>query len=365
MNLIEIENKAGKIKLNDIVHQPVIDRLISEIGSIFGASAAASGDYSGELMNVAENAVDTLDIEIHTPGGSVFEGYRLYTAIKEMQARGVHVTGTINSLAASMGSVIAMACDVIRMVPGGRMMIHDVQTGVRGNAADLAKAAQQCDEMSNDIAQVYADRTGHKIEDIREKMKAETWMSAKAALADGFIDQIYAPTAAKNAVDIASVETTPRDMSFLDRLTNPSDTEAQERIIALEATISQHDQVVSDYEAKLGIAETALAEIEVVKAENLTLSAQVATIADLQASIAQLTEKAEITETKIGEAAAQMLAAQGHGAPLVIAGENLTQSEAQGDILDQYEAMSGQEKRDFLAKHAIEIQSAAKSRDKA
>jgi len=348
MNLIEIQNKAGKIKLTDIVHQPVIDRLLAEIGAIFGASAAESGEYSGELTNCAENAVDTLDIEIHSPGGSVFEGYRLHTAINEMRARGVVVTGTINSLAASMGSVIAMACDVIRMVPGGRMMIHDVQTGVRGNAADLAKAAQQCDEMSNDIAQIYADRTGHKLEYVRGKMKEETWMSAKVALAEGFIDSIYDPSASKNPIDIATGDGTPRDMSFLDRLTNPSDTEAQERIIALEASISQHDQVIADYEAKLAIAETALAEVEVVKAENAALTEQVATIPTLEASVLMLTEKAEISEVKIGEAAAQLLAAQGHGAPLIITDEKLTQGNSKLLTREEFNALTPADRLKFV-----------------
>ncbi|MFA9263256.1 MAG: hypothetical protein ACEQSB_08145 [Undibacterium sp.] len=102
MNLIEITNKAGKIKLNDIVMQPVMDRLISEIGKIFGAKAAENGDYSGELTNCAENAVDTLEIEIHSPGGSVLDGYVLYNEILGLRKRGVHVTATVNSLAASM-----------------------------------------------------------------------------------------------------------------------------------------------------------------------------------------------------------------------------------------------------------------------
>lgn len=320
MNLIEITNKAGKIKLNDIVQQPVMDRLISEIGKIFGANAAESGEYTGELTNCAENAVDTLEIEIHSPGGSVLDGYTLYSEIKKMRGRGVYVTATINSLAASMASVIAMAADKIRMVPQGQMMIHDVQTGIRGNAHELRKQADLIDGMSDEIAEIYANRTGATAEAMRGKMKNETWMSAKVALAEKFIDEIYDPTDAKNTVDIAPADGTPRDMSFLDRLTNPSDTEAQERIVALEASISQHDQVIADYEAKLAIAETALAEVETLKAENLALAEKAELIPTLEASIAMLTEKAEITETKIGEAAAQLLAAQGHSAPVVIEG---------------------------------------------
>lgn len=316
MELIQIENKAGKVKLNDIVHQPVIDKLLSEIEQIFGASACANGDYTGELTNFAENAVDTLDLEIHSPGGSVFEGYRVNAALNEMRSRGVYVTVTINSLAASMGSVIAMASDKIRIVPGGRMMIHDVQTGVRGDAKALSEAAKLVDEMSNEIADIYAARTGHKAEDIREKMKAETWMGAKEALAQGFVDEIHDPKAAKNSVDIVQTLGTSGNMSFLDRLTSPSNAEALEKISALEAIISSHDEAVAAFEAKLEVAENALAEVEVIRAENVKLTEQVSLIPDLEASIAMLTEQAKFTAEKVDTAAAAKLAAMGHQEPL-------------------------------------------------
>jgi len=309
-----------------------MERLISEIGKIFGANAAESGSYSGELTNCAENAVDTLEIEIHSPGGSVLDGYLLYSEIKKMQARGVHVTATINSLAASMASVIAMAADVVRMVPNGRMMIHDVQSGVHGNAEALKKQAAIMDEMSQEIAEIYAAKTGATPDAMRKKMKEETWMSAKVALADGFINEIYDPSPAKNTVDIGAGETTPVNMKFLDRLTSPSDTEAQERIVALESQISQHDQVVSDYEAKLGIAESALAEVETLKADNIALSEKVNGIPVLEAKIVTLTAEAVVSAEKISAAAAQQLAAMGHGKPVDLSKEKPAEGSGSKEI---------------------------------
>ena len=105
MNAIEITNKSGKIRLNDVVVKPVIDQLIDEIGKLFGAKAVADGADFGEITNCAENAIDTLEIEINSPGGSIFDGYTIYNEIRSLRDRGVEVTATIIGMAASMASV--------------------------------------------------------------------------------------------------------------------------------------------------------------------------------------------------------------------------------------------------------------------
>lgn len=332
MNLITIENKAGKVKLTDVVHQDSVTKLIQEMDLVFGAKAAANGLVQGEITNCITNAADTMDIEIHSPGGSVFEGYRAYHAILAMRQRGVYVTATINSLAASMGSVIAMAADKVRMVEGGRMMIHDVSQNIGSANAELhARAALILDGMSNEIAGIYSKKTGAKREEMRALMKQETWMDTTVSLARGFIDEVVGGDTAKNSgVDNAEGEGTRGDMSLLDRLISPSNLEAQERIVALESQISQHDGEVSELQAKLDTATTALQEAAEIQALNVTLNEtvalHVATIAAKDAEIATLTEAANFTAEKVDSAAAAKLAAIGHGEPLDLGTGNVTEA---------------------------------------
>lgn len=374
MNLISIENKAAKLKLNDIVMQPVMDKLIADIGKVFGANAAESGSYTGELTNCFENAADTLDIEIHSPGGSVMDGYVLYNEIKKLRGRGVFVTAHINTLAASMASVIAMAADKITMATGGRMMIHEVSSAVRGNADDLRKQAQICEDMSDEIAGIYSTRSGLSKEVCRTMMRAETWMNGPEAKKLGFIDEIIDGSTAKNIVDVAPAVPTSENMTLLDRLISPSNAESKERIDALELQIASHDGQVSELAAKLETAENALAEAAIIATENKALVENVAsltasiamhveTIAAKDAEIVALTEAATITQDKINLAAADKLAAQGHGEPVNLGSGNVTSAES-ADLLEQYENLQGQEKRDFLAKHAVELQSLAKAKSK-
>ena len=218
---IQVSNKLGKLKLGTVTGDS-INKLLSELAVIFGATAAKNGMNFGGLTNHAENAADALEIEIHSPGGSVFDGLRLYHEIVALRSRGVFVTARINTLAASMGSVIAMAADRIVMVPSGKMMIHDVSSSAGGTAADHARSAKLCDDMSNDLANIYSKKTGHGVADLRELMKRETWLSAKQALAEKFIDSIDDGTTPAKAQASASIldqynnmQTGPEKRAFL------------------------------------------------------------------------------------------------------------------------------------------------------
>jgi ATP-dependent Clp endopeptidase proteolytic subunit ClpP len=191
MNLIQTENKAGKVKLTDAIMPWSVEKLTEDISKLFGAKAAAEGADFGAITNCAENAVDTLEIEINSPGGSIFDGYNIYQEIMSLRDRGVIVTATVTGMAASMASVICMSCDIVRMVPHARMMIHDASQAVQGNAEKLRKAADLLDGLSADIAQTYVNRTGKPLDEIRAMMKVETWMTAKQAVELGFANEVF------------------------------------------------------------------------------------------------------------------------------------------------------------------------------
>lgn len=190
MNLLQTENRVGRVRLNDIVNPWTADELIGDIERTYGAKAVADNLMVGGFMATDEGALEVLVLDLHTPGGSVLDGYRVHQSLMSMRERGVKVIANVNTLAASMGSVIIMAADEINIVQGGRIMIHEAAQTVSGNAADHARAAKNLDEMSDEIAAVYANRTGSPVEDMRALMRAETWMGAKEAVERGFADAI-------------------------------------------------------------------------------------------------------------------------------------------------------------------------------
>jgi ATP-dependent Clp protease protease subunit len=345
MEILTIENKAGKVRLNESVNPDSMTRLIDEIGLVFGAKAAANGADFGEITNCIENAVDTLDLEIHSPGGSVLDGYKLYHALLELRGRGVFVTATINSLAASMASVIAMGADKIRMVKGGRMMIHEASNVVAGNAEDMARAAKLLDEISGEIAEIYAGKTGGDSEEIRNMMKKETWMGVDEAKSKNFIDEII-----EGKFDTAKKG---KSMNILDRLTSPASAEALAEIDTLKAEVSNRESEVAELSNKVSVAEAALQEAATATAElrnNLaTVNARVTELEAIAARVPDLEAAAQITAEKIGNEAAQLAASIGLPDPLTDTGNSSTAETSKTPNLDIFNSLSGAERSAFYA----------------
>lgn len=155
--------------------------LFDEIGW-FGVTAQ---DFVHEL-----NAISTGTIELHlnTPGGDAFDGVAILNALRSHSAR---VVSIVDGLAASAGSFIAQAGDERVMMPNSTMMIHEASGLCIGNAADMQQCADLLSKLSDNIASVYADRSGRGAAgDWREFMHAETWYDAQEAVDAGLADRV-------------------------------------------------------------------------------------------------------------------------------------------------------------------------------
>lgn len=131
--------------------------------------------------------VDTINLRLNSPGGEVFDGIAIFNVLRGHRAR---VNVTVDGLAASIASVIAMAGDSIEMGRGSRMMIHDAHGLALGDAATMRELADLLDQESDNIAGFYASRAGGKADGWREKMRATTWYTAEEAVAAGLADRV-------------------------------------------------------------------------------------------------------------------------------------------------------------------------------
>lgn len=131
--------------------------------------------------------VDDIDLRINSPGGLVFDGVGIYTALLEHKAR---VTAHVDGMAASAASFIAQAGDDILVKKPARMMIHDASAVAWGPPALMREVADLLDSLSDDIAGIYADRAGGKASTWRKAMTAETWYSSAQAVAAGLADRV-------------------------------------------------------------------------------------------------------------------------------------------------------------------------------
>lgn len=135
------------------------------------------------------DANTTLHLRINTPGGDVFEGRAIRTAIQQHKGPSIaHIDG----LCASAGTTIADGADEVEITEGGFYMIHNGWTWMYGNKHDCRKTADLLDKIDAAIIADYAKRTGVDTEQLVQWMDAETWFTAQEAVEHGFANRIMA-----------------------------------------------------------------------------------------------------------------------------------------------------------------------------
>ncbi len=131
--------------------------------------------------------VGDVTVFINSPGGDVFAGAEIYTALREHKGK---VTVKISGIAASAASVIAMAGDEVLMSPVAYMMIHDPWTYAVGNARELEHTADVLRTVSEGMIAAYTTKTGKTRDEIAALLAGETYMNAQEAVDEGFADGI-------------------------------------------------------------------------------------------------------------------------------------------------------------------------------
>lgn len=192
-----VENSADDADSTDIF-------VYDSIGGWFGM-------YADEFVEALGNiTTKNINLRVNSPGGSVFEGIAIANAIRTHPA---NVTVYVDSLAASIASIIALAGNKLVMMPQSQLMIHDASGGCYGNAAEMEYMRNLLDKQSDNIAAAYAARAGGTVEDWRAKMRDETWYTGDEAVAAGLADEVMAmPQKSDDADDEGTANAAPESV---------------------------------------------------------------------------------------------------------------------------------------------------------
>lgn len=169
-----IANAAGS---ND---KPAQVHLYDEIG-FWGVSA---GDFMDELKGISASAIE---LRVNSPGGEIFDGFAIYNALNSHPAE---ITAYVDGLAASAASFIIQAADRIVAQETSQVMIHAGIGFAFDNAKGLRALADQLDQLSGMIANIYAARSGVDVAEWLAAMDAETWYTAEEAQRAGLVDEV-------------------------------------------------------------------------------------------------------------------------------------------------------------------------------
>lgn len=156
----------------------------AEVYQFFGYSTVTPTGVITALKNAGGMPIKA---EINSPGGDVFAGSEIFTALKNYSG---NVEVDIVGLAASAASIIAMAGDQVKISPTGQLMIHRASTVSQGNSDDLSSDLQGLDSTDQAIVNVYQEKTGMDPQNIYRMMSEETWINAQEAVKQGFADEI-------------------------------------------------------------------------------------------------------------------------------------------------------------------------------
>lgn len=177
--------------------------IYDEIGA-YGVSAKS---FLAELCELDSKA--PLDLRLNSPGGSVFDAVAIYNALQRHEGP---VTVTIDGIAASAASYIAMAGDTVVMPENTFLMIHDPSGMVMGNAGDMRSMAEALDKIAGSLVRGYAAKSGRPDEGIAALMAAETWLDAADALELGLADKVIEPVRIAASFDITRFRNAPADL---------------------------------------------------------------------------------------------------------------------------------------------------------
>ncbi|MCY4591953.1 MAG: ATP-dependent Clp endopeptidase proteolytic subunit ClpP [Alphaproteobacteria bacterium] len=171
----------------DIYSRLLKERIIFITGPI---NDAVSSVICAQLLFLeAENPSKDIAMYINSPGGIVTSGLAIYDTMEYIRPE---VSTVCVGQAASMGSLLlaAGAKGKRYCLPHAKVMIHQPSGGVQGQATDIEIHAREILETRARLNRIYVKHTGRTLRKIESAMDRDTFMSPKAALEFGLIDEV-------------------------------------------------------------------------------------------------------------------------------------------------------------------------------
>jgi len=133
---------------------------------------------------------DEVVIIINSQGGAVDAGFAIWDQLKMAS---FPKTTVVTGLAASMGSVLALAAPKERRFasPMSRFMIHQpaLSSTVQGQATDLEIQAKEILRTKQQIVALYCAATGRGEKEVEKAIDRDKWMTAEEAESFGLINK--------------------------------------------------------------------------------------------------------------------------------------------------------------------------------
>jgi len=182
-----VEQTARGERAFDIYSRLLKERVIFVTGPIedYGASL-----ITAQLLFLeAENPKKEVHMYINSPGGLVTAGLAIYDTMQYV--RPPVQTFCIGQAASAASLLLCAGKKGERFaLPNARIMVHQPSASFYGQAADIARHAQEIVKLKRRLNEIYAKHTGQTVEAIEKQLDRDTYMTAEEAKTFGLLDQV-------------------------------------------------------------------------------------------------------------------------------------------------------------------------------
>ena len=171
----------------DIYSRLLKERIVFLVGSVNDSVATL---VTAQLLFLeSENPKKEIYFYINSPGGLVNAGLGVYDTMQ-------YVKPDISTLcigqAASMGSFLLSAGTKGKRfsLPNSRIMVHQPSAGFQGQATDIEIHAKEVLSLKKRLNEIYSKHTGRTVEEIKNALERDKFMTPDEAVAYGLADKI-------------------------------------------------------------------------------------------------------------------------------------------------------------------------------
>lgn len=196
---VVVEQTGRGERSYDIYSRLMKDRIVILNGEVHDTSANL---VLAQLLYLeSQNSSEDIHLYINSPGGSVTAGLAIYDT---MQFISSPVSTIVIGQAASMGSFLAQAGEPGKrfVLPESRTMIHRVSSGTPGTRGsvhvqelqfeDAIRSMEESKRLNERLTRLYVkhNNKGKSYEEMFDKMKFDTFLSAEEAVENGLADKV-------------------------------------------------------------------------------------------------------------------------------------------------------------------------------
>jgi ATP-dependent Clp protease protease subunit len=184
-----VEQSSRGERAYDIYSRLLKERIIFVTGPIedYGASL-----ITAQLLFLeAENPKKEIAMYINSPGGVVTAGLAIYDTMQYIRP-GIQTLCVGQASSAATLLLCAGRKGERFTLPNSRILVHQPSASYYGQAADIARHAQEILKLKRRLNEIYAKHTGQPLEVVEKALDRDTYMTAEEAKTFGLVDQVLA-----------------------------------------------------------------------------------------------------------------------------------------------------------------------------